>query len=490
MACAVAHSAVATEIYMETEDPVRRGDVIKNLERLGARHIIVHSFPRNDQEHLANKFMGRVLEQAKQNFRKLYIRGSTNTVPVLQRVEQDYEIWMGTLRQLDGSTGEFSGPRDGEWTEEDRTRCVAAMMAVVSLPFFCVVWVVRNTHIAPQHEGRAPPQYKGASMVVEESVSPEVALAELECVAGVLDERASEWKRRLEACEARRVLEGEELRAQLVAQQEECEARLVHQETIHAGKMVAKDAEWEARLAAKVLELSGASLSEGVADARLAAMVADCEAQLANRNVEHREQLAARDLAHARTKDILDDKKLQKLQLTLRVEMEDRFSALKRELADERQLCARFRADLAVSAGHVNTLEEEKMSGQWGGYQCDDSDDELGLSMTRMTESERNQKLRCLLAQSAVTRKEAWLARDAEYDMVTALQKKLDDKETEGRIVVDRLKQEIRGLEFLVADERQLRKRAGKGDIFHEEGKVLVKCTKCFQVRLGYHRGM
>jgi hypothetical protein len=321
-------------------------------------------------------------------------------------------------------------------------------------------------------------------MVVEESVSPEVALAELECVAGVLDERASEWKRRLEACEARRVLEGEELRAQLVAQQEECEARLVHQETIHAGKMVAKDAEWEARLAAKVLELSGASLSEGVADARLAAMVADCEAQLANRNVEHREQLAARDLAHARTKDILDDKKLQKLQLTLRVEMEDRFSALKRELADERQLCARFRADLAVSAGHVNTLEEEKMSGQWGGYQCDDSDDELGLSMTRMTESERNQKLRCLLAQSAVTRKEAWLARDAEYDMVTALQKKLDDKETEGRIVVDRLKQEIRGLEFLVADERQLRKRAGKGDIFHEEGKVLVKCTKCFQVRL------
>ena len=139
MACAVAFSAVATEIYMETEDQIRRGDVIKNLERLGARHIIVHSFPRNDQEHLANKLMGRVLEQAKQNFRKLYIRGSTNTVPVLQRVEQDYEIWMGTLRQLDGSTGEFSGPRDGEWTEEDRTRCVAAMMAVVSLPFFCVV---------------------------------------------------------------------------------------------------------------------------------------------------------------------------------------------------------------------------------------------------------------------------------------------------------------------------------------------------------------
>ncbi len=66
--------------------------------------------------------------------------------------------------------------------------------------------------------------------------------------------------------------------------------------------------------------------------------------------------------------------------------------------------------------------------------------------------------------------------------MVTALEKKLDEKELEMQIAVGCLQTDIKSLEFAVEQERQLRRRAGKGDIFHEGGKVLVKCTKCFEV--------
>jgi hypothetical protein len=318
--------------------------------------------------------------------------------------------------------------------------------------------------------------------VEEEPVPPEVALAELECVANVLDKRVDEWKRRLEECEARRSLEGEEFRAQLAALKAECEARLAHQETIHAGRMAARDAEWEARLGAKVAELAGV-VPSSIQDARVAAVASDYETRLMLKDAECRKQLAARDLEYVRAKDKLDAPKVQELKRKLRNDMDATLTQLKRELWDERELCARMRADLALSDGRNNLLEQEKMSGQWGAPRYDDSDDEHGLSMTRMTESARNTHLKQLLAKSAVTRQEAWLARDAEYDMVTALEKKLDAKELEMQIAVGNLEMDIKGLEFRLEHERQLRRRVGKGSIFHEDGKVLIKCTKCFEVR-------
>jgi hypothetical protein len=133
MACSVSRSAMQSDIYMETEDPVRRGEVVKNLERVGARHVIVHSFPRNDAEQLANKFLGRVLERAKRPYGKLYSRGSTNTVPVLQRAEADYNVWLDMLRQMDGS-----GRESLEFTDVDKKRCLAAMEAVVRVSFVCL----------------------------------------------------------------------------------------------------------------------------------------------------------------------------------------------------------------------------------------------------------------------------------------------------------------------------------------------------------------
>jgi len=132
MACSVALSTLPSYIYMETTDQIKRGVVIKHLERMGARHIIVHSFPRNDQQQLANKCLGGVLERAKQPYQALYSRGSTSTVPVLQRAESDYAIWNDMLRQLDGSASN-TGQENRVWTDEDRKRCVAVYDAVVRI---------------------------------------------------------------------------------------------------------------------------------------------------------------------------------------------------------------------------------------------------------------------------------------------------------------------------------------------------------------------
>ena len=162
MACSVALSGLRSEIYMET-DRVRRGDVVKHLERLGARHVVVHSFPKNDQEQLANKFLGRVLERAKKQLTKLYTRGSTNTVPVLERAEEDYHIWLDALRQSEGPASVEMGRRNFILDWGDQERAHKAMKAAVSVFLFCIMVQIFND----SHIGRFTARGHGASPVLQ-----------------------------------------------------------------------------------------------------------------------------------------------------------------------------------------------------------------------------------------------------------------------------------------------------------------------------------
>ena len=41
---------------------------------------------------------------------------------------------------------------------------------------------------------------------------------------------------------------------------------------------------------------------------------------------------------------------------------------------------------------------------------------------------------------------------------------------------------QLRRTEEMLQSERLLRKRQAQGDIFHEDGKVLIRCTKCYEV--------
>jgi hypothetical protein len=80
MACAVpADPSHKTELYLET-DLVRRGHLQSRLEQCGASGVVVHSFPHNDADRLAGKFLGRVLKLAGSEGMTLYVRGETKTV--------------------------------------------------------------------------------------------------------------------------------------------------------------------------------------------------------------------------------------------------------------------------------------------------------------------------------------------------------------------------------------------------------------------------
>ena len=69
-----------TEMYIEM-DQIKRGYLQRHLEDLGAGQVIIHSFPRNDPQRLANKFLGRVQKLAGSGGAKLYTRGTTSVVP-------------------------------------------------------------------------------------------------------------------------------------------------------------------------------------------------------------------------------------------------------------------------------------------------------------------------------------------------------------------------------------------------------------------------
>ncbi len=69
------------EIFMELEK-VRRGHLQNRLEQCGARHVVIHSFPHNDPNKLAEKFLHRVQETAAAPGMQMYRRGRSSLTPV------------------------------------------------------------------------------------------------------------------------------------------------------------------------------------------------------------------------------------------------------------------------------------------------------------------------------------------------------------------------------------------------------------------------
>jgi hypothetical protein len=489
MACVISAANERAELFMES-DYVRRGVLKRRLMALGCRGVTVHSFSRNDTERLAEKFYGRVMEKANKPGAIFYTRGTASIEPLVERVSEDYDVWYQELLELGQRekmvihTYQIPGSSDEDDDDADRGSAAATLLPQVGSVLQLTAAESSTTSVQRSGGGK---RRMVVSTPVEGVVVYELTnkAEELECIAGVLDERVAEGQKRLEECEAARLAEGEQLRAVMAEQKAEYEARLEAAAAQYRALMVAKEAEWEARLAGKVLELmsvsgSGSASSDARAehDARVAAVVAECEAKLAAKDVACGERLAAREAEHARSKDVLDAKKLRDLKAAHRKEMDQRVTKLRLELADERRLGGRLRAELAEAQGRVNELEDQV------GSKDDDEDeyeDDQG-TMRGMQESARNQHLKDLLVNAAVMRNGAWLERDAAKDKVVELEKKLDEKNLEMEMAVHRLRVEIKGLEVVIADEKQLRRREGKGDIFHEDGRVLIKCSKCFQV--------
>lgn len=482
MACAISQDSSLTEIYMET-DSVRRGTLIRRFANVGCKGAIVHTFSRNDAARLAEKFYGRVLAKpAMKPGTILFTRGTPSIEPVVDRAPGDYEVWKRELAEMERREKMVVVTYEEPGSDEEAADGGYVFPRIVG----SVRQLTGTTEVYHSVGG------KRRMVETSEADSRELVdkAEELECIAGVLDARVGECHERLEACEAARVAEGEALRAELAEQRAEYEAQLEAAAVEHRALVVAKEAAWETRFAAKVLELLSLSGGGGSADlraegdARVAAVVAKYEARLATNDVVCCERLAAKEHAHALIKDTLDAKKVHDLLMAHELEMAQRLQKQRIELADERRLAARMRAELATAQGRVDELEEA--AGTRGGIRMgrrEDGSSNDGMMMRGAAESARNQTLKDLLVNASAMRHSAWLERDKARDEVKELEAKLDDKNREMENEVARLQMEIRGQEFVIADEKQMRRRAGRGDIFHEDGKVLVKCSKCSEVR-------
>jgi hypothetical protein len=79
-------------------------------------------------------------------------------------------------------------------------------------------------------------------------------------------------------------------------------------------------------------------------------------------------------------------------------------------------------------------------------------------------------------------RHEAWTTRDEARARCAELEKELRDKELDAKLEIDRLKDSLKHSDEALQRERVLRRREAQGEILHEEGKVLIRCTKCYEV--------
>jgi hypothetical protein len=84
-------------------------------------------------------------------------------------------------------------------------------------------------------------------------------------------------------------------------------------------------------------------------------------------------------------------------------------------------------------------------------------------------------------------RQEAWTTRDEARARCAELEKELRDKELDAKLEIDRLKDSLKHSDEALQRERVLRRREAQGEILHEEGKVLIRCTKCYEVGCFWH---
>jgi hypothetical protein len=90
--------------------------------------------------------------------------------------------------------------------------------------------------------------------------------------------------------------------------------------------------------------------------------------------------------------------------------------------------------------------------------------------------------LKQCFANASRMRHEAWTTRDEARALCVELEKELRDKELDAKLEIDRLKDSLKHSDEALQQERVLHRRQAQGGIFHEEGKVLIRCTKCYEV--------
>ena len=87
------------EIFMVIEQ-VRRGHLQNRLELCGARQVVIHSFPSNDPNQLAGKFLNRVIEKSDIPGVSSYQRGSCNISLVSDSNQDDNAAIYEELKAL------------------------------------------------------------------------------------------------------------------------------------------------------------------------------------------------------------------------------------------------------------------------------------------------------------------------------------------------------------------------------------------------------
>ncbi len=92
------------EIYMEIEQ-VRRRYLLNELEKRGAKQVMIYSYPLNDPDHLAAKCMHRVQKMAGTPGMKSYERGVTDVVPYVDDNADDNAIYEELKAMKNGLLG-------------------------------------------------------------------------------------------------------------------------------------------------------------------------------------------------------------------------------------------------------------------------------------------------------------------------------------------------------------------------------------------------
>ncbi len=87
------------EVFMEIEQ-VRRGHLQTQFELCGARQVLIHSFPLNDPNSLAGKFLGRVIQRGEALGKMSYQRGHTNGVFPVHDHNRDENVIYEELKSL------------------------------------------------------------------------------------------------------------------------------------------------------------------------------------------------------------------------------------------------------------------------------------------------------------------------------------------------------------------------------------------------------
>ena len=454
MACAVSAAADGkTELYMET-DPIRRQHLQSRLEECGARHVVVHSFPRNDAERLAGKFLGRVLGLANdQADMTLYTRGRTDTV--VPSAAQQAPPEPRLLERAWG--GEKAGRIIFDNEVEDLDEAMAREGVGSSSSSSAMFLDCAGTDGSPLQKKR---QRVEAS---EEADEDQAMIIE------ILGERARRFEERMLASEARLATKEAEVEALLAEKANASQpapgggggggnhgpASAAAAALEHAKQIEELVAEQNRRR--RVFEHDVAMHNEVV---QQALKMGDMYKQETRKEVERAVRRVRREY-QAR----LDAALAPKTPAEQRVrELEAKVLALKVKAAEDAAAMAELHEELAQANSRLDDFEEQQQEEGEG----DDDDDATttagsewggdgtakraappkGCSLSQLRERLAGQRteiadLKECFANASRMRNEAWMSRDEARARAAELEKRLEEKDYELRTEVNRLKTEV-----------------------------------------------